>query len=146
MAALSADRNTRKKAQGTNRRRRRNVEANTTCYLGGLAAINAAGNMVPASDIAGLIIVGVFEETVTCGSVAGAVDVGYMTGVEVELDNAASAVVQGTLKCTAVDDHSVSTAAVTTHDVPVGVVTGFSSVAGMVWVYIDEMANQTASS
>lgn len=146
MAALNADRNTRKKAQGTNRHRRRNVEANTTCYAGGIAAINAAGNMVPVSDAAGLIVVGIFEETVTCGATAGSVDVGYVTGVEAELDNAANAVVQATLKCTAFDDHSVSIAATTVHDVPVGVVTAFSTVSGMVWVYIDEVANQTASS
>lgn len=144
MAALNADRGTRIRAQGTQRHRRRGVAANTTCYKGGIACINAAGWMVPLSDIAGLICVGIFEETATCGATAGAVDVAYVTGVEAELVNAASAVVQATLKCTGLDDQSVSIAATTAHDVAVGPVTAFAT--SSVWVFIDEIANQTASS
>ncbi len=48
MAALTSSRNTPEMADG-GRIRVVNVEANTTIYLGGMVAINAAGNAVPAS-------------------------------------------------------------------------------------------------
>jgi len=41
------------------------LAAATTAEAGHLAAVNAAGFAVPASDAAGLTVVGVFEETVT---------------------------------------------------------------------------------
>src|SRR5260370_7493860 len=48
MAALSNSRNTREMADG-GRMRVYPVEANTNIYLGGIVALNAAGNAVPAS-------------------------------------------------------------------------------------------------
>jgi hypothetical protein len=147
MAALTADRNTRMKAQGTQRQRAdRGVAASTVVYKGGIAAINASGWLVPASDIAGLIVVGIFEETVdnSAGS-AGEVNASYMTGVEVELDNPAAVCVQGTLQAYATSDHEVAPTGSTTHHVRVGVLTEFSTNADMVWVFIDETSNITAS-
>ena len=48
MAALSNSRNTPEMADG-GRMRVLPVEANTNIYLGGIVALNAAGNAVPAS-------------------------------------------------------------------------------------------------
>ena len=48
MAALSNSRNTPEMADG-GRMRVYPVEANTNIYLGGIVALNAAGNAVPAS-------------------------------------------------------------------------------------------------
>ena len=144
MAALTADRSTRLRAQGTHRHRSRGVAANAKCYKGGIACINATGYLVPASDIAGLICVGIFEQSVdNTGGADGALSACYVTGCEAELVNAGGAVVQATLKAVVADDQSVTTAAVGVHDVAVGPVVDFS--ATLVWVFIDELANQTAS-
>ena len=48
MAALTNSRNTPEMADG-GRIRVINVEANTTVFLGGMVAVNANGNAVPAS-------------------------------------------------------------------------------------------------
>jgi hypothetical protein len=127
------------RAQGTNRHRTRKLAA-VKCYKGGLAAVNAAGYLTPATDTAGLVVVGVFEETVdNSAGVAGDLSAAYITGVEVELDNAAGAIVQGTLKAVVSDDHSVTTAAVAVNDIAVGNVTEFT--AASAWVFIDERVN-----
>ena len=139
MAALTGDRNVSYGALGTMRHRTRGVAANAKCYKGGLACINATGYMVPASDAVGLTCVGVFEETVdNTGGADGALDVAYVTGVEVELVNAGGAVVQATLKAYAADDQSVTTTAVSVHHVLVGPVVDFD--AATVTCYIDEQS------
>lgn len=143
MAALTKDRNTRMRAQGTQRHRTCKLAA-VKCYKGGIACKNAAGFLTPLTDVAGLVTVGIFEETVdNSGGSAGDLSASYVTGVEAELDNAAGAVVQATIEACGADDHSVTTAAVATHDVKVGVVTEFT--AASAWVYIDESVHTTAS-
>ncbi len=57
MAALTNSRNTPEMADG-GRMQAYPVEANTTIYLGGIVALNANGNAVPATSVAGLRIVG----------------------------------------------------------------------------------------
>lgn len=57
MAALTNSRNTPELADG-GRMQLYPVEANTTVYLGGIVALNANGNAVPASSVAGLKIIG----------------------------------------------------------------------------------------
>jgi hypothetical protein len=143
MAALTKERQHRPSAQGTQRHRRRKV-SNVKVFKGGLAAINALGHLVPASDAAGLICVGVFDETVdNTAGVAGAAWASYTTGIEIELDNAAGAIVQATLLAMVADDHSATTAAVAAHDVKIGPVVDFT--ATVCRVFIDEAANTTPS-
>ena len=139
MAALTKDRRTAIKAQGTHRHHRGKL-SNVKVFKGGIAAKNAAGYLVPASDTAGLKVVGIFEETVdNSAGAAGDKEASYITGVEVELENAGGAVVQATLKAYAADDQSVTTAAVALNDVLVGAVTEFT--AAKVTVIIDEAVN-----
>jgi hypothetical protein len=136
--ALTKDRNTRIRAQGTNRHRRRKLAA-VKCFKGGIAAINAAGYLTPATDTAGLKVVGIFDETVdNSAGAAGDKEASYTTGVEVELDHAA-AIVQATLQAYVVDDQTVTTAGVAVNDVPVGNVAEFT--AAKAWVFIDEAVN-----
>jgi hypothetical protein len=61
MAALTNSRNTPELADG-GRMQVYPVEANTTIYLGSIAALNSSGNAVPASSAAGLKIVGRAEQ------------------------------------------------------------------------------------
>lgn len=139
MAALTKDRNTRVRAQGTNRHRTRKIGA-VKVYKGGLACINATGYLVPASDTAALKCVGIFDETVdNSGGAAGDMEAAYTTGIEAELENAGSAIVQATQVAHVADDQSVTTAAVALNDVYVGNVTEFS--ATKAWVFIDEAVN-----
>lgn len=138
MAALTKDRNTRVRAQGTNRHRTRKLGA-VKVYKGGVAAVNTLGFLVPASDTAGLKVVGLFDETVdNSGGAAGDKEASYTTGIEVELDHA-GVIVQATLIAVVADDQTVTTTAVATNDVPVGNVTEFT--ATKAWVFIDEAVN-----
>lgn len=120
------------------RHRRCGIAAATTVYKGGIACKNAAGFLVPASDIAGLSVVGVFEETVVNAGAAGALDAGYATGADFEFVNAAAAVVQATQIVFAADDQSVTTTAVSVHHTRVGTVNEFT--AALVWIFIDEQS------
>jgi hypothetical protein len=105
------------------------VEANTTIYLGSMVALNANGNAVPASSVAGLRIVGRAERTylgvpgqdavnqssatipgsnLPAGA-AGAISVICARGVFLYAVNDASiAQPQVGMLCFAVDDNSVS--------------------------------------
>ena len=144
MAALTKDRSTPYKALGTMRHRRTGVAAATKCFKGGIAAKNAAGFLVPATDAIGVTVVGIFEETVDNSAGAnGDLSATYVTGVEAELENAAGAVVQAAQKCYVVDDQSVMTAAVAVKDASVGTVAAFT--AAKVWVYIDETVSVTGA-
>jgi len=62
MAALTADRQTLR--QGGGLLQSFPVAATTVIYSGSLVALNAAGNAVPASDTAALIVVGVADKQV----------------------------------------------------------------------------------
>jgi endo-beta-N-acetylglucosaminidase D len=139
MAALTKDRNTRVRAQGTNRHRTRKI-SNVKVWKGGIAAINATGYLVAASDAAALKVVGIFDETVdNSAGAAGDKEASYTTGIEAELDNLGGAIVQATQVAHVGDDQSVTTAAVAVNDVYVGNVTEFTTTK--VWVFIDEAVN-----
>jgi hypothetical protein len=139
MAALTKDRRTPIKAQGTHRHHRRKLGA-VEVFKGGIAAINAAGYLVPASDTAALVVVGIFEEHVdNRAGAAGDLEASYITGVEVELENAGGAIGQDDVQAYVADDQSVTTAAVAANDIYVGPVTEFT--ATKVTVIIDEAVN-----
>ena len=61
MMALTADRQTARKED---RQREIPVAATTTIYKGSMVAIDGSGYLVPASDTAGLVVVGVADEKV----------------------------------------------------------------------------------
>lgn len=63
MTQLTASRDTRELRTGTQKYVRQVVIADDAeLFLGGIAAINAAGKAVPAGDTAGIVVVGVVEE------------------------------------------------------------------------------------
>lgn len=139
MAALAADRLTRTRAGGSTRMGTADLAANAKIYNGALIAKNAAGYVVPASDTAGLKVIGIaLQAGDNTGGADGALSITYLTGVEAELDNAGGAIVQASdhALCTVSDDHSVTTAAVTVNDIVAGRVRRFD--AASVWVYVDE--------
>ncbi len=139
MAALTADRNTRTKAGGTARHCKGKLAAGVVIFLGALIAKNAAGNIVPASDTAALVVVGIAEESISnSGGIAGAKEVEYVTGVTAEFVNAGGAIVLASSHglCYVADDQSVTTAAVAVNDVKAGIVQEYS--AAKVWVFVDE--------
>lgn len=138
MTALSKDRNFRCKP-GAHRHRTGGLAADAVCYLGGLAAVDAGGYLVSASDSAAIRVVGLFEEAAdnTDGD-DGDIVVAYVTGIEVELDNDGGAIGQAQMHsaCYVADDASVTTAAAAANDVFCGQVAEFTD--EKVWVYIDE--------
>ena len=70
MAALIEPRNTRELHVGAvHYKYERVVVASATVYAGSLAAQDASGNAVPASDAAGLVVLGRAEATVSEGGV-----------------------------------------------------------------------------
>lgn len=139
MAPLAKDRRTAIKAQGTHRHHRSKIGA-VKVFKGGIAAKNAAGHLVPASDTAGLTVVGIFEETVdNSAGAAGDLEASYITGVEVELENAAGAINQDDTRAYVADDQSVTIAATAVHDIYVGPVTEWTAAKAI--VIIDEAVN-----
>lgn len=117
MAALTNARNTPEMAD-FGRFQVYPVEANTVIYLGAMVALNAAGNAVPASSMAGLKIAGRAERVHNgipgqnadnTGGAAGAIAIVCRRGVFMyaDADNSISAAQIGTLAF-AVDDNSVS--------------------------------------
>lgn len=118
------------------------VAATTKIFYGTMIARNAAGYVVPASDTAGLKVIGIAQQFVdnTAGA-DGALTVDYITGVTAEVGNNAGAILQAShhTLCTAADDNSVTTAAITANDIIVGTVASFT--ATKVLVFIDERAN-----
>lgn len=139
---LAADRQTRIKAGGPTRSGQGDVAASTKIYFGSLIARNATGYIVPASDAAALKVIGIAQQFVDNSAGAdGALTVQYITGVEAELVNSAGAIAQsGKLaKCYVVDDQTVTTKALSSHQVVAGTVTSFT--ATTVFVYIEEALN-----
>jgi len=139
MAPLAKDRRTGIKAQGTHRHHRGKLAA-VKCFKGGIAAKNAAGYLTPATDTAGLVVVGIFEETVdNSAGDPGDKEASYITGVECDLVNAGGAIGVDDLQAYVSDDQSATTAAVAANDVYIGPVTEFD--ANKVIVIIDEAVN-----
>ncbi len=139
MTALAKDRIARTKANPATRHNRAALAAGAVIFLGGLIAKNAAGNVVAASDAASLKVIGVAEENAdNSAGIAGAVSVGYATGLGVELLNDGGAILLASQfePCYVADDQSVTTSAIAAHDVLVGIVTEFTTTK--VWVYVDE--------
>jgi len=79
MTALSKDRNT---AARTGDDLSRPIAAATVCFAGGIGAVNAAGNAVPAANAAGLKVLGRIEKTLdNSAGIAGALNVPMKRGV-----------------------------------------------------------------
>ena len=142
MAALTKD--TVPRTSGVGRKRIGKMAAATTIYNGALIAVNAAGFVVAASDAAAIKVVGMATEKVANAGAAGAAEISYLTGLDIELNNAAGAIVAAGDKalCYVADDNSVSTAAAMTNDVIAGFVAEFTTTK--VWVYVDELIGRLA--
>jgi hypothetical protein len=133
MAALTGDKKIKSKWMG--RSFTGDVAAATTIHLGALLAVNAAGFIVPASDIAAIKVVGVAGERVENPGAAGAKQVHILTGVFAFV-NLAGAILQASKHrlCYVGDDQSVTTAAIAAQDVIAGVVEEFTTTE--VWVSV----------
>jgi len=138
MAALTKDKSTRFRATAAARTNVGDVATATTIYKGALIAKNAAGYVVPASDTAGLTVIGIAEETVVNAGANGAKTVKYITNVAAEFVNAGGAIVQASKHgtCVVADDQSVTTAAVGVNDIVAGRVMEFTTTT--VWVFVSE--------
>lgn len=132
MTAASADRKVTN--TGIRRTSRGYLAAATIIYVGTLVARNYAGNFVPASDTAGLEVVGVALETVdNSAGLANAKTIQIGTGV-FEFVNLAGAIALASTHalCYVGDDQSVTTAAAVTHDVIAGLVVGYTTTTVLV--------------
>ena len=120
MAALSNSRNTPEMADG-GRMRVFPVEANTNIYLGGMVALNAAGNAVPASattTVANALRVVGRAEYVKSGipgqnainnpGSAGAISITARKGVFLYATDGSVGAAQLGLNCFALDDNTVT--------------------------------------
>lgn len=139
---LTADRQTRIKAGGPTRSGQGDVAATTKIYFGSLIARNAAGFIVPASDSAALKVIGIAQQFVDNSAGAdGGLTVQYITGVEAELVNSGGAIVQaGKLaKAYVSDDQTITTKALSAHQVVAGTVTSFTTTTA--FVYVEEALN-----
>jgi len=89
--ALTADRKLTTRAGGTSRYRSAKVAANAVIYKGAALCRNTSGYAVPAANTAGYEFLGFAEEAVdNTGGSNGDLSVKYITGVSVEMVNAAS--------------------------------------------------------
>jgi hypothetical protein len=132
MAAATADRKIT--TTGVRRSFRGALAAAAVAYVGTLAARNAAGNVVPASDAASVEVVGVFLESVD-NSAGAAGDKSISIGVGVfEFVNLAGAIVLAShlALCYVGDDSSVTTAAVAANDVIAGLVVAYTTTTVLV--------------
>lgn len=108
MTALAADRKTVSKY--TERSFTAKVAASTIIYAGALCARNAAGYIVPASDTAALLVVGVAQSSVDNSAGAnGDLSVQCLTGVFKFKNLVGTEVVQATMHkaCMVADDQTV---------------------------------------
>jgi hypothetical protein len=160
MAALTTARNTPEMADG-GRMRSYPVEANTNIYLGGIVALNAAGNAVPASattTVANALKVVGRAERVTNGipgqnalnnpGVAGAVSITARKGVFLYSTDGSVGAVQVGQVCYALDDNNVTatdraSGATVQQYAAAGVVVAIDS-SGQVWVDFWHQSNAAA--
>lgn len=98
------------------------MAAATTMYLGGLGATDAAGRAVPASDAAGLKVVGRTEQTINNAGAAGALSINLKRGVFLLANSAAQPVTAAMVGKVAYveDDQTVCATAGSTHKVVAG--------------------------
>lgn len=100
------------------------VAASTTIYQGTLVAINAAGNALAAADTAGLVVVGIANQTVNnAGGAAGALSIEVqplqtLNNVEVYAVNPLQTWVGFLVYI--VDDHTAALATSTANDIVLG--------------------------
>lgn len=128
MAALTANRDTEIKAVN---HIDHPVAANTKIFAGAMVCTNAAQNAVTASDGAGLKFAGIAKDVADNSTgAAGAKDVICHREGVVKFATAATFAV-GDQACV-LDDQTVTTAALATNDVVVGLVV--KVIAGAVWV------------
>jgi len=133
MAALSADRDTKQLA-GPVRLNNFPVAAATTIYVGSITALDAAGNLVPASSTVALIVQGIAQETVdNSAGAAGALTCNVKEGVVARVVNGDTIVdaQRGDL-CYAGDDQTVYKADITGTRPPAGFIMDVDSTG--VWV------------
>jgi len=160
MAALTTARNTPEMADG-GRIRSYTVEANTNIYLGGIVALNAAGNAVPASattTVANPLKVVGRAERVTNGipgqnalnnpGAAGAVSITARKGVFLYSTDGSVGAAQVGLVCYALDDNNVTASdrasgATVQQYAAAGVVVAIDS-SGQVWVDFWHQSNAAA--
>jgi hypothetical protein len=145
MAPLARDRKINSKWQGR-ALDAMDVAADTVIYGGSLYARNLAGNAVPASDTAGLLVRGVAQAQAdnTDGS-AGDVRVMGVVGVY-EFDNDGTNPIAADdigRVCYVKDDHTVQDEGGGSK-VVAGIVEALSPGATKVWVYVDEMVGELA--
>ena len=134
MTALAADRNTHRR---TGESFSFPVAANVTCYAGGIAVLDSAGNCKPAVTATGLIAVGCFIETVANGATAAAVNVNVERGIFRYANSADSdAITKAEVGdvCYLVDDQTVAKTHGSSTRSPAGLVVEVDS--GGVWVQI----------
>lgn len=130
-AALTEDRDT-KSRQGESYSI--GVAANAKLYMGGIGAINSSGYAVPASDAAGLRVVGRIQEQVdNIGGANGAKSVLMTAGVYKFAETGLTVADVGK-PCFIADDQTISLAA-TTNNVFAGVIEAIDS-ATEAWVRI----------
>ena len=137
--ALAKDKNLQVFTGGATRVGEGDVGTNAVIYKGAGLAKNAAGYIVPAADTAALRFIGFAEEAVNnTGGADGAKTVKYITGVIARMKNQAGAIVQAHKHgpCYAFDDEAVTTAAIATNDVLVGIVMAFTTT--IVDVYVND--------
>jgi hypothetical protein len=160
MAALTTARNTPEMADG-GRMRSYPVEANTNVYLGGMVALNAAGNAVPASattTVANALKIVGRAEHVTNGipgqnainnpGAAGAISIHARKGVFLYSTDGSVGAAQIGLVCYALDDNNVTAAdrasgASVQQYAAAGVVVAIDS-SGQVWVDFWHQSNAAA--
>jgi len=113
------------------------VAASTKIEAGKIVAVNASGYAVEGADTAGLVVMGVAQETADNSSGANAaISIVVMRNKAFKFDNGTTAVTIAALGGTVVleDDETVTTAAAATNDIVVGTCIGVESDG--VWVYI----------
>jgi hypothetical protein len=114
------------------------LAANAILYSGVLAAVDASGNLNPASDTAGLAVIGRFEgpDTSNTGGAAGAMSGRVKRGIfgyqNAAGGNALTAASIGQALAYVYDDQTVGIAGGTAHTIIAGVVVDISD--GYVWV------------
>lgn len=102
------------------------LASGTKAYKGGRAALNTSGQVVPATAVAGLIPIGVFEETVDATSAALPVQVNLEREIQIEwFQNATST--------DAVAATDLLTTCFMADDQTVGILPAARSPAGRVW-------------
>jgi hypothetical protein len=160
MAALTTARNTPEMADG-GRMRSYPVEANTNIFLGGIVALNAAGNAVPASattTVANALKVVGRAERVTNGipgqnalnnpGAAGAIAITARKGVFLYSTDGSVGAAQVGQVCFALDDNNVTatdraSGASVQQYAAAGVVVALDS-SGQVWVDFWHQSNAAA--